>query len=185
MIYIALLRSINVGGKNIIKMAELKTVFENLGFRNVQTYIQSGNVLFTSDREDDQQLRAEIEATIGNTFGFPVAVILRTLDELVTIISDCPFTEKEIAEAMIASEGEILYVSFFAGDPSPKDIEKLAKYKSGEDKYKIIGQNIYLLFCKSIRNSKLAGSLQKTDVSSTLRNFKTIHKLAELGQSMK
>ncbi|GAB6122037.1 DUF1697 domain-containing protein [Dysgonomonas termitidis] len=184
MIYIALLRGINVGGKNIIKMAELKKVFENLGFQNVQSYIQSGNVLFISDKEEEQ-LRIEIETTIERTFGFPVAVILRTLSELETIIAGCPFTLKKIAGAMAASEGEVLYVSMFSRNPSSKDIGRLIKYDKEGDEYKIAGRDIYLLFCKSIRNSKLAGSIQKTDVPFTSRNFRTISKLAELGKTMK
>ena len=183
MIYIALLQGINVGGKNIIKMAELKKVFEDMGFQSVQSYIQSGNVLFISDKEE-QQLRMEIETIIENTFGFPVAVILRTLSELETIVAGCPFTREEIAGAMNVSEGEVLYVSMFVRDPSSKDIERLAKYNTLQDKYKIAGRNIYFLFYNSIRNSKLAGSLQKTDIPSTSRNFKTISKLAELGKAM-
>ncbi|MDR1504030.1 MAG: DUF1697 domain-containing protein [Prevotella sp.] len=184
MIYIALLRGINVGGKNIIKMAELKKVFENMGFHSVQSYIQSGNVLFISDK-GEEQLRIEIEAIIEDTFGFPVVVILRTLEELEAIIADCPFTGEEITEAIAVSDSEILYVSMFTRNPSSKDIERLAKYNTQQDKYKIAGRNIYFLFYNSIRNSKLAGSLQKMDIPSTSRNFKTISKLAELGKVMR
>lgn len=184
MIYIALLRGINVGGKNIVKMAELKKVFENMGFHSVQSYIQSGNVLFISDKEEEQ-LRVEIETIIENTFGFPVTLILRTLDELETIIAECPFTGEDITEAIASSDGEALYVSMFARNPSLKDTERLTKYNTQQDKYKISGRNIYFLFYNSIRNSKLAASLQKTDILSTSRNFKTISKLAELGKAMR
>jgi uncharacterized protein (DUF1697 family) len=183
MIYIALLRGINVGGNNIIKMTDLKQMFQTLGIEQVQTYIQSGNVLFISDGHEEA-LRIQIETAIKNTFGFSVPVILRTLQELESIIHNYPFTEKEITDAESSSEGEVLYVSMFSQMPSQKDIERFAKCEGGDDKYVIAGRDIYFLFSKSIRNSKLAGVFQKTDVPSTARNKKTIAKLVELAKQL-
>jgi uncharacterized protein (DUF1697 family) len=89
-LYIALLRGINVGGKNRIKMADLKHMFESLGLSRVETYIQSGNVLFESNKEEDI-LQREIEHEFATIFGFSVVVVLRTVTELGKIIRDCPF----------------------------------------------------------------------------------------------
>ena len=88
-VYIALLRGINVGGKNIIRMADLKRVFETIGFCEVKTYIQSGNVLFKSN-EAEESLCNKIEHEIEVVFGIPVKIILRTSTELEQIILNCP-----------------------------------------------------------------------------------------------
>lgn len=102
-IYIALLRGINVGGKNIIKMADLKLAFIAMGFSQVQTYIQSGNVLFES-HEDEASLRKRIEYEIEVSFGLKITVILRKAEELERIIENCPFSEKEVSEAQASSK---------------------------------------------------------------------------------
>ncbi|MDF2677276.1 MAG: hypothetical protein K0Q97_1594, partial [Bacillota bacterium] len=87
-IYIALLRGINVGGKNVIKMAELKRAFEEIELCEVKTYIQSGNVLFKSNQEEEL-LRKKIEMKIEENFGFSIIVVLRTIAELEQIILNC------------------------------------------------------------------------------------------------
>ena len=104
-IYIALLRGINEGGKNVIKMAELKKVFEAIGLCDVLTYIQSGNVLFKSNK-DEEFLREKIEHEIEGVFGFSVTVVLRTLAELKQLVLNCPFSEEEVTEAKASSEAE-------------------------------------------------------------------------------
>lgn len=182
-IYIALLRGINVGGKNIIKMVDLKRVFETMGFCQVQTYIQSGNVLFKSEDEEGA-LRKKIEHGIDAAFGFSVTVVLRTAAELEWVISNCPFSEKAISEAEASSEGESLYVSLLTHAPSQDKIDKLNAYRSESDDYRIEGREVFLLFCNSIRNSKLASNLHKLDVPATVRNWKTISKLLVLAKAM-
>lgn len=182
-IYIALLRGINVGGKNIIKMVDLKQMFEAMGFCEVKTYIQSGNVLFKSN-EDEELLRKKIEHEIEVTFGFSVIVILRTAAELEQIIENCPFSEDAILEAELSSEGESLYVSLLTHTPSQEKIEYLESYKSEKEEYQIKGREVFLLFRHSIRKSKLANNLHKLDVPATMRNWKTINKLAMLAKAM-
>ncbi|MNP25933.1 hypothetical protein D3C76_1187600 [compost metagenome] len=182
-IYIALLRGINVGGKNMIKMAELKSMFMTLGLSRVQTYIQSGNVLFESN-DDEVSLRKRIEYEIEVVFGFPVIVVVRTLEDLKRISLSCPFTTENISEAEASSEGESLYVSFLLEEPSKVGINQLRTYKSDSDEYVVEGREVYLLFRKSIRNSKLANNLHKLGVPATVRNWKTINKLVALGNGM-
>lgn len=183
-IYIALLRGINVGGKNIIKMAELKRVFEKIELYDVKTYIQSGNVLFKSN-ESEEALRNKIEHEIEAVFGFSVKVILRTIAELEKIVSDCPFSETEILEAESASETESLYVAILSHAPLKERIEYLNSCRSESDDYRVIGRDIFLLFHNSIRNSKLANNIQKLDVTATVRNWKTMNKLVKLAKDMK
>ncbi len=181
MIYIALLRGINVGGKNIIKMTDLKYMFENLGYVQVKTYIQSGNVLFVSN-DEEELLKQKIETAIENSFGFFVVVVLRTLEELEHINNNNPFREETIATKAL-SVHEVLYIAMFAQNPSSKDIAKITAI-GGDDTYKITGRDIYLLYDKSIRNSKLTNSLQKTEVPCTVRNGNTIAQLVNLAQTM-
>ena len=88
--YVALLRGINVGGKNIIKMAELKACFEELGFQNVRTYIQSGNVLFSIEESDQAGLTGQIEEALSATFNYELPVVVRSADQMKTIITDAP-----------------------------------------------------------------------------------------------
>ncbi|HEY5583225.1 MAG TPA: DUF1697 domain-containing protein [Ruminiclostridium sp.] len=182
-IYIALLRGINVGGKNVIKMAELKRVFETIGLCDVKTYIQSGNVLFKSN-EVEETLRKKIEYEIEMVFGFSATVILRTAAEIEWIILNCPFTQDEVSEAESSSEVESLYVSLLTHAPLQEKIEHLNAYRSESDEYRILGREVFLLFHNSIRNSKLANNLKKLDVPSTVRNWKTINKLAVLAKTM-
>ncbi len=182
-IYIALLRGINVGGKNMIKMAELKRMFESMGFDRVQTYIQSGNVLFASN-DGEESLQKRIEHEIKAVFGYSVSVVLRTTAELKQIIGNCPFSDEKVSEAEASSEGESLYVSLMLNAPSKEGVERLGAYKSESDDYQIEGKNVYLLFRQNIRNSKLANNLQKLDVPATVRNWKTMNKLVELAEAM-
>lgn len=182
-IYIALLRGINVGGKNMIKMAELKRMFEGMGLSRVKTYIQSGNVLFETD-EEEEILCKRLEQEIKRAFGFAVSVILRTSEELKQVAENCPFSDEELSAAETTAEGESLYVSFFQKAPSQEGLERLNAVKSESDEYRIEGRDIYLLFHQSIRNSKLANNLQKLNVPVTVRNWKTINKLVALATEM-
>lgn len=184
MVYIALLRGINVGGKNIIKMAELRRVFEEeLGLVRVQTYIQSGNVLFESS-EKESVLRKRIEQGIESAFGISVSVILRTATELRNIAACCPFTAEELAKAAESSTSESLYVSILQEELPAEQVDKLQTTDFGEDQYVIQGKEIYLLYSNSTRNSKLSGRLDKLVVPATVRNFKTLNKLIHLANEM-
>ncbi|UFJ39552.1 DUF1697 domain-containing protein [Brevibacillus humidisoli] len=182
-VYIALLRGINVGGNNLIKMAELRRMFETMGLERVQTYIQSGNVLFISD-EREASLRQRIEQEFSAVFGFTVTVVLRTSAELEQIIGNCPFSEEAVREAEASSAGESLYVALLPEASSPEGVQRLSAYNSEREEYRIVGREFYLLFRNSVRNSKLAGNLHKLGVPATVRNWKTINKLYALAKAM-
>jgi uncharacterized protein (DUF1697 family) len=182
-IYIALLRGINVGGKNIIKMAELRKTLEQLGLLRVQTYIQSGNVLFESD-EDEESLRKQLENEIENVFHISLAVILRTVEELNFIAANCPYTAGEIAEAESMSDAESLYVAFLPKEPSKESLARLEVLQTENDQLRTKGREIYLLYRHSILKSKLANNLPKLDVPATVRNWKTVSKLVTLANAM-
>ena len=176
-IHIALLRGINVGGHHKIKMADLKSLLETMGLQKVKTYIQSGNVLFESD-EEAKQLSQRMEEEIGKTFGFPVPVVLRTSEEFEQIIRDCPFSTGSL------KEGESVQIAFLADTPSEEGINQLSSYKSQMEEFMIKGKEMYLFFRQSILDSKLATQLPKLGVPATVRNWKTVMKLAAMARDM-
>lgn len=176
-IYIALLRGINVGGHNIIKMADLRQLLEKIGLQKVKTYIQSGNVLFEAE-QDTTLLTQQLEEEIKNTFGFPVSVILRTAEELEQIIKDCPYSVDSL------NEGESVQLAFLADEPSQEKIDYLQGFKSELDECQIVGKEVYLFFRQSIRDSKLATQLTKLGVPATVRNWKTVLKIAAMAKEL-
>jgi uncharacterized protein (DUF1697 family) len=178
-VYIALLRGINVGGHKKIKMAELKGMFEEMGLGRVQTYIQSGNVLFESD-EGAGELRSRIEREIERVFGFEVTVVVRTVHELQRVIGSCPFADIELGE------GETVYVSLLADEPSEKGVERLSACSSDIDDYRIGNGAVYILCRQSIRKSMFTNNFleKKLGVPATTRNWQTTVKLGELGKAL-
>lgn len=111
MIYIALLRGINVGGHKLIKMVELARIFTDAGLKNVRTHIASGNVIFESRSADQASLRKKIEKALRQSLGYEVTVVLRTIDELKSIVTENPFKNYE------ASKDVMLCMVFLADEP--------------------------------------------------------------------
>ena len=177
--YIALLRAVNVGGHNKIKMAELKRMFEGMGLGQVQTYIQSGNVVFTAD-EAEQPLRQRIEREIEKTFGFPVTIILRTAAELQHVIAECPFAPDAL------QDGESLYVSLLAETPAQDGIDRLLAFADPVGECRVVGREVFLLYQQRMSDSKLQNNLieQKLGVRATARNWRTLNTLAAMAQAI-
>ncbi len=167
----------------MIKMAVLKQMFETMGLQYVQTYIQSGNVLFQSNQLEEPLVK-QIENEIETVFGFSVNVILRTATELERIINHCPFSEDVLAEAEATSVGESLYVAMLVEVPVQEAIDGLSVYSSINDEYCVEGRDVYLLFRNSIRNSKLANHLHKLGGPVTVRNWRTLSKLLVMTRLM-
>ncbi|HEY4431798.1 MAG TPA: DUF1697 domain-containing protein [Paenibacillus sp.] len=176
--YIALLRGINVGGNKIIKMQDLKTMFQSLGFHNVRTYIQSGNVVFESDEESENLLSEIIERQIHEVFGFEVAVMIRTLAEMVEVIANNPFQLSE-PEAF-----KRWYVSFLPAEPSVEALDKLRIYEDGPDKIRFVGREMYVLYDVSVSQSPLfkVPFDKILGMSVTARNWNTVNKLVTMGR---
>ena len=172
----ALLRGINVSGHKKIKMPELKTMFENLGFTNVRTYIQSGNVVFESDSGED--LESKISTKILNQFGFEVSVICRTSEEMKQVVKRNPFAETP------GFEPEKLYVTFLQKTPSEEKLEVLQTLSFEPEKYSVSGREIYVYCTNGYGQTKLDNGLfeRKLKVIGTTRNWRTINKLIEMSQ---
>lgn len=179
--YLALLRGVNVGAANRIKMEELRRVLEADGFSNPETYIQSGNILFESG-ENEPALTKRLEALLETSFGYRGAVVLRAKSELDSLMQALPFSSAEIAEAEAANtDAESLYVCLYPALPGDL-ATRLKKIEPSGDLCLLIGREAYLLLRQSIRLSKLAGLLQKPNDRGTVRNWNTmlaLHKLAQ------
>lgn len=170
--FIALLRGINIGGHKRIKMSDLKRMLENMGLANVQTYIQSGNVIFQA-AGDAEVLRQRIEQEIELAFGFTVPVILRTAAELNRLIENCPYPEMPG-----------LNVAFLSGQPSPEAVQELLSCNSGNDDFHIVDKDIYVLYKEDMRKTLLTTNFfeKKLKVYMTMRNWNTVSKLADMGR---
>lgn len=178
--YLALLRGINVGTANRIRMDALKRLFENAGFSFVETFIQSGNVLFSSDLPEDEAIAA-ITYALKTGAGIETIVVLRAAREMKQLVERCPFSESEIAQARRANpEGESFHVLLLPQFPSADALEKLAAVSPDGGRYAVAGRDIYLLLDQSIRTSKLSIRLQRLFPAATLRNWNTISKLNEM-----
>lgn len=176
-IYVVLLRGINVGGHNKIKMAELREVLEKAGCKEVRTYIQSGNVVLASDL-DGPSLKELIEREINAAFGLNIPAIIRSGADFEAILRDCPYDDSSL------QEGETLHVSMLSDVPTAEGVAKLAAVDRGIDEYTIIGTNLYMFVRNKFNESKLADSLGKLGTPGTVRNWKTMRKLESMVQEL-
>ena len=182
--YLALLRGINVGTSGRIRMDALKRLLEEAGFYDVETYIQSGNVLFSAD-DTEAAARETIERALKDGAAIKTTAVLRTTQQLEALIRNCPFSVESIAEAQAKNaEGESFYVCLLPQEPDAQTLIKLSAVDAQDDTFAVLGRDIYLLLGQSIRISKLAIRLQKLFPDMTVRNCNTITKLNELAQRM-
>ncbi len=176
--YVVFFRGINVGGKNIVKMADLAQLFAKMGFTEVKTYIQSGNVIFASDEKDKPALIRLITDAFASRFGFESAVILRSGIEIANVLASLPFTAAEIESAGRETPGvEHSYIYLSNGSIDGQRVEALCSGYCGKDKLHIAESEIYLLCHQSIRDSKLAAMLTKLPQPLTCRNMKTMERI--------
>ncbi|HKX82723.1 MAG TPA: DUF1697 domain-containing protein [Pyrinomonadaceae bacterium] len=173
--YVALLRGINVGGNTMIKMSELKATFERLGFANVATYINSGNLAFDVRKSSDATLAAKIEKAVEKDFGKPVKVMVRPQEEIVRILANNPFD----GEYKSHKEMHVLFLN--AALPNEKAKELRAIAPEGE-RFAVSGREIYCHLPMGVAESVMGRGLfeRKIKVDSTARNWRTVEKLAEL-----
>ncbi|UZR97027.1 DUF1697 domain-containing protein [Chondrinema litorale] len=173
MFYIALLRGINVSGQKKIKMAELKTMFIDLKLDKVQTYIQSGNVIFESNEKDSLLLAEKIKAKILDTFGFDVDVFVYNKEDFAKRVNASPFKDEAI---------ESLYFTFLSEQPKEIPTEKIEKAKKESESIHFDGDTIYLCYKEGYGKSKVTNNFfeQKLKLKATTRNWKTSQKLLEM-----
>src|SRR5437879_4375171 len=149
-VVISMLRGVNVGGHNKIKMDALRALYESLKLREAQTYVQSGNVIFRTDERDIARLAKRIEDGIERKLGFRPDVILRTATEMREVIARNPFAKRR------GIEPSKLLVSFLASDPGAEAREKVRQMKCDPEELRIEGREMYIYFPNGVGRSKLS-----------------------------
>jgi uncharacterized protein (DUF1697 family) len=175
-VYVSLFRGINVGGNHQVKMAELKALHEALGLESVQTYIQSGNVLFSSDEADAQSLREGIEEGFARQFRFRSQVYLRSAADLQGIIARSPFHRQP------GKEPKWVVVTFLPTGTDPGTWESAIENFPGPEEVVLLGDELHIYYPNSIGTSKLATTAlgKQLKTIGTARNWNTVLRLHEL-----
>jgi uncharacterized protein (DUF1697 family) len=173
--YVALLRSVNVAGHGRIAMNELRASFEGLGYTDVATYIQTGNVLFSTGSKSEANIAGAIEQRLAADFGDAPAVILRTVPELLRIGSASPYPKA-------GANASRHHVTFLASKPETKVLRALALPPSGRDELVVDGREVYVHTPDGYAETKYTGTFleRRLGVLSTTRNWNTVTKLCEL-----
>jgi len=182
--YVALLRGINVGGRNKVAMADLREVVTSLGHSEVTTYIQSGNIVFSATETSTSTLAADIERAIEKALGVSPRVVVLSSDELAAVIDANPYPDE--------LNPKTVHAIFLAEIPGPEIADRLAEVErraakkgSSRDRVTLIGRTLYLHTPDGFGRSELAALLLRGDGKSigafaTARNWATVTKLLEL-----
>ncbi len=177
--YIAFLRGINVSGKNIIKMNNLVKMFENLGFEDVKTYVQSGNVVFRFKNDSVEKLQQNIQNRILTDLGFEVPVLVLTFEQLQNIAAENPFASRA------GNDISFLHVTFLAGFSKNFEEETIQQKKAKNEEFAITEKAVYLVCSNGYGHTKLNNNFleNKLGVNATTRNWKTTVALLEMANS--
>lgn len=173
--YAALLRGINVGGKNKIKMETLREICSAIGFENVKTYINSGNVIFETKKTDDKKLAEKIEKAIEKEFELNIKVIVRTIDEIKNIVENNPF------DGEFENDKDVHV--FFLDEEMPKDKSELLLSNNTEnERYAVQNREIFCHLRVGVLDSLMGKDYigKKLKISATARNWRTVNKIKEL-----
>ena len=179
-VFISMLRGINVGGHNIIKMDALRELYASLKFENPQTYVQSGNVIFKSGESNLDKVAKRLQDAIEKKFKCRPEIILRTADELRRVIKKNPFAKRPNLDPAK------LLVSFLASDPGNQARENLRRRKFSPEEVHVAARELYIYFPNGMGKSKLPwSSLDKIlHTPATGRNWNSVNKMLEMAEAM-
>jgi uncharacterized protein (DUF1697 family) len=168
--WVALLRGINLGSRNKVPMAELRQMFESAGAESVRTYIQSGNVLFEHAKPDAAKLEKEIAAA----FGVESIVVLRSFADIRRLAGSHPFG-RDTANS---------FVAFLGKKPTKARVKALDELDVGRDRFELVRNDVVLRFSRGYQSATLTGAVleKRLGVPATVRNWRTVSKLAELSR---
>jgi uncharacterized protein (DUF1697 family) len=169
--WIALLRGINVGGGKKVPMAALKAAFEDFGATDVQTYIQSGNVVFGHATKSEAKLVADVEGMIAAHTGFTVDVMLRTARQMAAVVEANPYPH---------AAGTTLHVLFLKAPPAKGALDALDLAPFAPEEVTELGRELYLHLPYGMGRAKLPVALAKLKVPTTARNWNSVTRLAEM-----
>lgn len=175
--HVALLRGINLGGKNKLPMKALVALFEEAGCADVVTYIQSGNVVFAASAAAAKKVPEAVEAAIAERFALKVPVVTRTSKEMAEAAAKNPF----LAEGVPADQ---LHLAFLAHEPSAQAVAGLDPERSKGDRFAVAGREVYLHLPNGVARTKLSNAWldSKLGTVSTVRNWRTVEKLLAMAQ---
>lgn len=173
--HIALLRGINVGGHKKVAMARLRELMAELGYEDVRTYVQSGNVVFTGPERPAEETAREIESGLEAAFGFEISVLVRSREELADVVQVNPLLE-------IATEPARYHVLFLSAEVDPERLADLEPAAFAPEVLHLRGREIYLWTPEGMHESRLARALtaKRLGVNVTARNWRTVEKLLAL-----
>lgn len=179
-VLISMLRGVNVGPHNRIKMDELRALYESLKFEDPRTYVQSGNVIFRTKEKSSPQLAKKIQDAIGNRFGCRPEVILRTTEDMRRAIAASPFAKRKDMEP------SKLLVTFLAAEPAKEALAAIESLKSHPEEIHLKGREMYIYFPNGIGTSKLPWSQveRHLKVTGTARNWNSVMKMMEIAEQM-
>lgn len=178
-VMISLLRGVNVGGKNLIKMEALRALYGSLGLDDVQTYVQSGNVVFRTREQNLPKLARRIEDAIEKKFGFRPEIVLRTGREVKEALAKNPFTKRRDVDP------SRILINFLVDAPSAVVRDAILKLKFGAEEVQVDGRNMYLYSPQGFGQSKLWPAVSRAlKNSGTGRNLNTVKKLVELAERL-
>jgi len=178
--YISILRGINVSGQKLIKMDVLRKLYENLGFRNVTTYVQSGNVIFKGDDFEPTDLEQKISRQIKKDFGFEVPIFVLTIDKLKQIIYNNPFLNDP------NKEHSFMHVTFLSSNAGYYEKETFESKKQDEEQISFSENAIYLYCPNGYGRTKLTNNFfeSKLKVVATTRNWKTTNEIFKIANQI-
>jgi uncharacterized protein (DUF1697 family) len=178
-VIVSLLRGVNVGG-HLIKMDALRALYESLGLRKVETFIQSGNVIFTTQVRDRTALAKRLEDAIEKKFGFHSDVVLRNAAELRDVLARNPFADR------LDIDPAKLLIVFLAGDPEPEGCDKVRTLDIAPEELHIDGREVFIYFTNGMARPKLpwtqVGKFLKTP--ATGRNLTSVRKLLAIAERL-
>lgn len=174
--YVAMLRGINVSGRNKLAMQDLRSLVGSVGAKDVRTYIQSGNAIFTSRRSPASVVEA-LESALELALGSPVPVLVRTKEELDAVIDTNPFVHA-------GRDTGVLHVTFMGAVADPVAVASTVTERAGADEHRVIGREVYLRCPNGYGETKLTNAFfeKKLGSPATTRNWKTVTTLAELAE---
>jgi uncharacterized protein (DUF1697 family) len=178
--YISILRGINVGGQKQIRMDDLKALYESMKFKDVITYIQSGNVIFKTDiKKSIDEISGLIEKAIYLKDKFHVPLIIRPVEEMFQIVAANPFLDED------GIKTDKIHVTFLSEKPKFINSEIINHLDFSPDRFKIIEKEIYLYCPEGYGKSKLSNNFfeSKLKVTATTRNWSTVNKLVEMANN--
>lgn len=179
-VIVGMLRGVNVGGHNQIKMDALRALCTSLKLRSAQTYVQSGNVLFATDERDLPKLAKRLETAIAAEFNIKTDVILRTASELEDAIARNPFASRR------GMEPSKLLVVFLSTTPSAEARDKVRKLKIEHDEVRMDGREVFIYFPNGMGRPQISWMtiVSALGTTGTGRNWNTVNKLFEMAQKL-